>query len=659
MASWNHLESETLYNVANWGRGFFRINSRGNVEVAPDGADSKQTLDAYELLRQVLRRGIRAPILMRFDGILRSRVRQLNEAFAAARKEYDYEAPYRTVFPIKVNQERHVVEAMLEEGRRWGMGLEVGSKPELLAVITLQAGEGTLVVCNGYKDTEYIELALLATKLGITPIIVIEKMSELVEVLDASERLEIEPVIGVRSKLSNRGSGRWQDSGGDRSKFGLTTQEIVNVVEVLREKGKLNCLGMLHFHLGSQITNIRALKNGLREAARMFVGLHEMGANIRWFDVGGGLGVDYDGSSSNFESSMNYNETEYAADVVAHIADACKEAGIAQPTIISESGRALAAHHAVLITEVLGATHSVSPLPPQAAREDEPDVVRALWEVCENITSKNFQEAYHDAGELRDEGILLFNVGQLTMPERARVDEFYWRCCSKIARIIERLDYVPDDLDNLERDLASTYFLNFSLFQSLPDSWAIQQLFPVIPLHRLNEKPTLRATLADITCDSDGKVDRFIDLRDVKRTLPLHPIEPGEPYYMAFFLIGAYQEILGDMHNLFGDTNVVHVDIDETGKPRLKHVARGDRVKEVLSYVDYHEDELLRDLRKHLELALDEGRIEYEESALIWQRYEDGLRGYTYLMSGQAPEDKAPRASAEATPALESSALDA
>ncbi|MEM7517458.1 MAG: biosynthetic arginine decarboxylase, partial [Planctomycetota bacterium] len=497
MASWTTKESETLYNVPNWGVGFFHLNEAGALSVTPDDRKPERSIDVHKLLQQLLRRGIQAPILMRFDGILRSRVRQLNEAFEKARAEYKFEGSYRTVFPIKVNQERHVVEAMLKEGKDWGMGLEAGSKPELVAVMALQAGEGTFVVCNGYKDLEYIEMALLATKLGITPILVIEKFSELHDVLEAAERLQIDPVIGVRSKLSYRGAGRWQDSGGDRSKFGLTTSEIVRVVETLKERGKLSCLGMLHFHLGSQITNIRSFKNGLREAARTLVGLTEMGAHIRWFDVGGGLGVDYDGSSTNFESSMNYTEQEYANDVVAHVADACADAGITPPCIVSESGRALAAHHAVLITEVLGTTSPIAELPHDlAVREDDSDVVRSLAETLAGITAKNYQESYHDALEFREEAMLLFNVGQLSIPQRARVDEFFWSCCRRIARVVKDMPYVPDDLERLERDLSSTYFLNFSLFQSLPDSWAIQQLFPVLPIHRHTEEPTVRATLA-------------------------------------------------------------------------------------------------------------------------------------------------------------------
>jgi arginine decarboxylase len=645
MARWTHLDSENLYNVPKWGLGFFQINELGNVEVKPEGPDRPQRagIDMYELLGQILRRGVSTPILLRFDGILRARVRAMNEAFNNARREFNYEAPYRGVFPIKVNQERHVVEALLSEGANHHMGLEVGSKPELIAVVALMAGRGSLMICNGYKDEEYIEMALLATKLGITPIIVVEKYSELETVLRVGKQLDIKPAIGIRTKLSGKGAGRWQDSGGDRSKFGLTTREIVMVVEALQREGMLDCLQLLHFHLGSQIPEIRSLKSALKEATHTLVSLSKMGVKVKWFDVGGGLGIDYDGSSTNFESSMNYSMQEYANDVVYHLQQACAEAEIEQPGIVTESGRALTAHHAVLVTEVLGTSDFSSvgtPIAPNGnGNGEEHELLHNFAGVCDNVTAKNYQESYHDAIQLRDEAMVLFNVGQIGMRERARVEEYFWRTCEKILRITRLLDYVPDDLANLERDMADTYFLNFSLFQSVPDSWAIHQLFPVLPLHRHTEAPTRRAILADITCDSDGKVDRFIDLRDVKRTLELHPLNKEEPYYLGFFLVGAYQEILGDMHNLFGDTNVVHVDLDDAGRARLTHVLRGERVQDVLEYVEYFEADLLSNLRRSVEHSLEDGRISFEESALIYRRYESGLHGYTYLTRERRPTE--------------------
>ena len=638
--AWTHADAESLYNVSNWGRGYFRINQAGNVEVTPEGPSgngSAGAVDIYELMAQIRRRGIATPVLLRFDGILRARVRDLNQAFNAARAEFNYESPYRGVFPIKVNQQRHVVETMLEEGRKHGMGLEVGSKPELLAAIALQAESGALVICNGYKDKDYVETALLAGKLGLIPILVVEKSTELDTILETSRRLGIQPVIGVRSKLGGRGAGRWSESGGMRSKFGLTTRQIVDLVEKLTREGALDCLQLLHFHIGSQVTDIRSIKTALREATRTLVSLHEMGVRVRYMDVGGGLGIDYDGSSTNFESSMNYTLAEYARDVVYHISEACAESGVPQPAIVTESGRALTAHHAVLVTEVLGVTEyatSEIPVPPST---DEHEIVHNAASVSEGVTAKNFQESFHDAQQLRDEAMVLFNVGQLTLKDRARVEEFFWRACQKILRIIRGLPYVPDDLTHLERDMADTYFVNFSVFQSLPDSWAIGQLFPILPLHRHTEQPARRGVIADITCDSDGKIDRFIDLRDVKRTLELHALRPGEPYYMGFFLIGAYQEILGDMHNLFGDPNIVHVDLDEQRRPRLTHVVRGDRIQEVLSYVEYFEQDLLARLRRHIERSLEAGQMAFEESAMLQRRYESGLASYTYLAREEEP----------------------
>ncbi|QDU69452.1 Biosynthetic arginine decarboxylase [Planctomycetes bacterium Pla86] len=637
MSNWSSTKSERLYNVPQWGGGYFRIAADGNVIALPDGGARVDEpppdggIDLHDLVGQLKRRGVELPILLRFDGILRARVRELWAAFDRAREEYEYEAPFRGVFPIKVNQQRHVVEAMLEEGREQDMGLEVGSKPELLAVLALLATRKALVICNGYKDRDYIETALLASKLGLEPVVVIEKLSEIDTILDASDRLGIRPRIGVRSRLSSVGSGRWKDSAGDRSKFGLTTRQIVIVVERLAERDMLDCLVLLHFHIGSQITNIRSVKTALHEATRLFTGLREMGAAMEYFDVGGGLGIDYDGSSTNFDSSVNYSIQEYANDVVYIIGEACREAEIEPPTIVSESGRALTAHHAVLVTEVLGVSDFSSVGIPSEALEDEPPVIHEFAEVCAAVSAKNYQESYHDAIALREQGLTLFNVGQLSLPDRARLEEFYWRTCEKILRITRQLDYVPDDLAGLERQMADTYFLNFSLFQSCPDSWAIGQLFPVMPIHRLNEQPTRRAILADITCDSDGKIDRFIDLRDVKRTLELHAHVPGEPYLMGLFLIGAYQEILGDIHNLFGDTNAVHVDLDENRRVQIKHVVRGDRVQDVLGYVAYDERNLLAQLRRSIESAIGEDRLTFEESALLLKRYEQGLAGYTYL----------------------------
>jgi arginine decarboxylase len=635
MSNWTHLDAEALYNVAKWGSGYFGINSQGRLIVRPDGRAAGETgeVDLFDLIGQIRRRGVEPPILLRFNGILRSRVREIHGAFNNARAEYGYTAPYHCVFPIKVNQQRHLVDVLLQEGSKHGMGVEVGSKPELLAVMSFYAEKDRLIICNGYKDREYVELALLTSRLGTRPVLVVEKFSELATILETSKTIGIRPTIGVRTKLSGRGAGRWKDSGGDRSKFGLTTRQIVDVVEELKQHDMLDCLKLLHFHLGSQVTRIRSIKTAIGEAARTLTGLVELGAPIQYLDVGGGLGIDYDGSSSDFESSVNYSVQEYANDVVYHIKEVCAEVGVPQPIILSESGRALTAHHAVLVTEVMGVTHFATGSQAVKAQETDHDTIKKISDVCEAVNTKNFLECYHDAQELRDEGMLLFSVGQLSLSERARVEELFWRTSEKILRIARGLEYVPDDLENLERDLADTYFMNFSVFQSLPDSWAIRQLFPVLPLHRLAEEPTRRAVLADITCDSDGKVDRFIDLRDVKPTLELHQPKEGERYYVGFFLVGAYQEILGDMHNLFGDTHVVHVESNGDGRPHLTHFVEGNNVEEVLSYVEYFRTDLLDTLRRRIEQAIEEDRMSLEESAALAKRFEEGLASYTYLIT--------------------------
>ena len=647
---WTAKDSRTLYNVSSWGRGYFGIHEQGHVIVAPDGELSDEGsadcphIDLLELIRQIKARGVEAPLLLRFDGILRARVRKIQAAFDTAREQYGYGAPYRGVFPVKVNQDRHVVETLLEAGRETGLGLEVGSKPELFAALALQTGGEMLMICNGYKDAEYVEIALLASQLGITPVIVVEKLTELQTILDASERLSIRPVIGIRSKLTFRGSGRWQQSVGDRSKFGLTPREIVEVVERLRERELLDCLSLLHFHIGSQISNVRSFKSAMSEATNVLVGLTRMGAHIRWFDAGGGLGVDYDGSRTTFDSSMNYSLQEYANEIVYDLYEACREADIEEPVILTESGRALVAHHALLVGEVIGVSSLLPDSDDDAAGRDDHTILESLSELEGMVTRKTYQECYHDAVDLRDQARMLFSTGQLDLAQRARADEYFWRACRAILAVTRQLEYVTDDLADLENGLSDTYFVNFSIFQSMPDSWAIQHVFPVMPLQRLDERPTRRGVVADLTCDSDGKLDRFIDLRDVKRTLELHSLSPqgspsdGQPsrapYYLGFFLVGAYQEILGDMHNLFGDTNVVHVDLDDEGNPQLTHVMRGDRVQDVLSYVHYYEEDLLRSLRRHVEAALKAGRMSYEESARFWKRYEAGLRGYTYLTPG-------------------------
>ena len=546
-------------------------------------------------------------------------------------REYGYNGGFRGVYPIKVNQQRHVVEEIVQYGAAQHVGLEAGSKPELLIALALLDTPGALIICNGYKDRTYIETALLAQRLGRTPDHRRRPLSRgRADHQDLAASSASGPHIGVRARLSTKGAGKWIESTGDRSKFGLTAVEIVEAVDRLRSEGMLDCLDLLHFHIGSQITAIRAHKDALREASRVFVGLYEMGARPRFFDVGGGLGVDYDGSQTNFHSSMNYSMQEYANDVVASIQEACDSRGIPHPDIVTESGRAMAAHHSVLIFDVLGVQEMISGKPPEPVAEDDPKVIRDLAEIWATVSQKNVQEAYHDSLQIKEEASSLFSLGYLDLRARARVERLFWDCCEKILRIVRDLPYVPDDLEPLEKGLADTYYGNFSVFQSAPDHWAVKQLFPVMPIHRLDERPTRRGVFADLTCDSDGKIDKFIDQRDVKDVLELHPWT-GDPYYMGVFLVGAYQEILGDLHNLFGDTDAVHVRLGADGRYNVEHVVEGDEVTDVLRYVQYDKGSLIEKVRITIEEAMRRGDISLEDSARLRRHYEQGLQEYTYL----------------------------
>jgi len=634
--AWTTRDSAALYNVPGWSAGYFRINDAGHIEVTPEGAEGP-AVDLYELVGDLQRRGLGLPLLMRFSDILHSRVKTLFGCFENAIRDYGYRGRYKGVYPIKVNQQHQVVEELVRFGGPYHLGLEAGSKPELLAGLALLDNPEALLILNGYKDAEYMETALLAQKLGRYPIVVIDRFRELELLLQVSARLGIRPHIGVRAKLTTKGAGKWMDSTGDRSKFGLTATEIVMLVDRLREAKLLDCLELLHFHIGSQISAVRAIKDAMREACRVYVELAKAGCGLKYFDVGGGLGVDYDGSSTNWASSTNYTMQEYANDVVAPIQEVCELAGVPHPDIVSESGRALAAHHSVLVFNVLDVNEVVGGQSPPRVAKDEPAVIQSLVETWRSITRKNFQEAYHDALQLKEEATNLFNVGLLDLRGRARVEQAFWGCCEAILRIIREMDYVPDELEGLEKSLADTYYGNYSVFQSVPDHWAVKQLFPIMPLHRLNERPTRRGIIADLTCDSDGKMDQFIELRDVKSSLELHPFD-GKPYYLGVFLVGAYQEILGDLHNLFGDTNAVHIALDD-GAYRIDHVVEGDSVTEVLGYVQYHRPDLVRRMRQANEDALRRGLLTFEESALLMRRYDEGLSGYTYLEEEPAPRD--------------------
>jgi arginine decarboxylase len=590
--------------------------------------DPARSIDLLELVEKLELRGIYLPILIRFAEILKHRLGELYQAFQNSITEHGYKGKYCCVYPIKVNQQRQVVEEVFKYGRPYHFGLEAGSKPELLAVLAIADNE-TPIICNGFKDDEYIEMVMLAKKIGRQIIPVVEKYTELDLILKHSQRVGVRPDVGLRVKLASKGSGRWKSSGGYRSKFGLTVTEALQALQQMKSVGMEDCLKLLHFHLGSQITNIRQIKAAVIEAARVYVDLKRSGAGLNFLDVGGGLGIDYDGSQTDFESSVNYTLQEYANDVVYHIQNVCDEAEVAHPTIITESGRAIAAYHSVLVFNVVGVSgfgdDSFEPVP-----DDAEQPLIDLQEAYKSLSSKNLLESFHDAQQSLDSALNLFSLGYLPLVQRSQVEKLYWAICRRIHKMAKELDYYPEELEPLDGMLSDTYFCNFSLFQSMPDSWAVKQLFPIMPIHRLNEMPTRSGVLGDISCDSDGKIDQFIDRRDVKKTLPLHPFN-GEPYLLGAFLLGAYQEILGDLHNLFGDTNAVHVSLGENGDVVLDTVVKGDTVREVLDYVQFNSKALLEEFRRDVETALREGKIGYEESGRLLRFYEDGLNGYTYL----------------------------
>ena len=630
---WTTADATELYEVERWGKGYFSIDDSGHLRVHP-GKALDRSIDLKELVDHLVLRGIGMPILVRFPDILQHRLAEINGAFQAAIAQHQYDGRYCCVYPIKVNQQRQVVEEVLDFGKPYGFGLEAGSKPELLAVAAL-ASNGTPIICNGFKDPEFIEMAMLAQKVGRHVIPVVEKYTELGLILDYAERVGVRPTIGMRVKLAARGGGRWQSSGGYRSKFGLTVAEVLRALEELKARGMADCFKLLHFHLGSQIPNIRIVKTALNEAARIYAELVRVGAGLEYLDVGGGLGVDYDGSQTNFESSLNYTLEEYANDVVYHIQSVCDDTGVKHPTIVSESGRAVVAYHSALIFNVLGVsgfTEDGAQPPPNPDELEQPLV--DLLDTYQNLNVRGALEGYHDAQQALDMALSLFNGGYLPLEQRCLAETLYWAICVKLQRLVQQMPDVPEDLQGLDEALADTYFGNFSLFQSIPDSWAIKQLFPLMPIHRLGEAPTQHAVIGDITCDSDGKIDQFIDQRDVKRVLPLHTVN-GEPYYMGAFLLGAYQEILGDLHNLFGDTHAVHVTLDDKGDVVLDPVIKGDTIREVLSYVEFDPDSLVRKFHTDVETAVREGRIGLEESGRLLRFYEEGLRGYTYLEDGR------------------------
>ena len=629
MRKWSIDDSAELYNINGWGLNYFSINEKGHVTVTPKVGGPK--IDIKELMEELQVRDVSAPVLLRFPDILDNRIEKISSCFQAAATEYGYTGKNFIIYPIKVNQMRPVVEEIISHGKKFNLGLEAGSKPELHAVIAVNTDSDSLIICNGYKDESYIELALLAQKMGKRIFLVVEKINELTLIAKMAKQLNVRPNIGIRIKLASSGSGKWEESGGDASKFGLTSSELLEALDFLEKKDLTDCLKLIHFHIGSQVTKIRRIKTALREASQFYVQLHAMGFNIEFVDIGGGLGVDYDGTrSSNSESSVNYSIQEYVNDSISTLVDVSDKNGIPHPNIITESGRALTAHHSVLIFEVL----ETATLPEWDDEEeiapDAHELVQELYGIWDSLNQNKMLEAWHDAQQIREEALELFSHGIVDLKTRAQIERPYWSITREINQIAGGLKHAPDEFRGLSKLLADKYFCNFSLFQSLPDSWAIDQIFPIMPIQRLDEKPERSATLQDITCDSDGKIANFISTRNVAHYLPVHALKKTEPYYVAVFLVGAYQEILGDMHNLFGDTNAVHVSVNEKGYS-IEQIIDGETVAEVLDYVQYSPKKLVRTLETWVTKSVKEGKISLEEGKEFLSNYRSGLYGYTYL----------------------------
>ena len=629
MKKWTIEDSKELYNINGWGVSYFGINEEGNVYVSPSKDQTR--IDLKEVMNELALRDVTTPVLLCFPDILDNRIEQTASCFQKAKKEYDYKAENFIIYPIKVNQMQPVVEEIISHGRKFNLGLEAGSKPELHAVIAVQCQSDSLIICNGYKDQSYIELALLAQKMGKRIFIVIEKLNELEIIAKAAKKLNVKPNLGIRIKLASSGSGKWEESGGDASKFGLTSSELLEALRILDEKGLHNCLRLIHFHIGSQITKIRRIQTALREAAQFYINLHKMGYNVDFVDCGGGLGVDYDGTRSpSSESSVNYTIQEYVNDCVYTFVDAANKNNIQHPNIITESGRSLAAHHSVLVIDVLE-TASL----PRMSEEFEPtetdhQLVKDLYEIWDNLNPRSILEDWHDAEQIREEALDLFAHGIVDLKTRAEIEGMYWSICREINTLTKQLKHVPEELRKMDKLLADKYFCNFSLFQSLPDSWAIDQLFPILPIQRLDERPTRNATLQDITCDSDGKIANFVTNRHISHVLPVHQLKKTEQYYLGVFLVGAYQEILGDMHNLFGDTNAVHISVKD-GRYHIDQIIDGETVEEVLDYVQYNPKKLVRQLEIWVAKSVKAGKISLEEGKEFLSNYRSGLYGYTYL----------------------------
>lgn len=629
MKKWTIDDAKELYNICGWGTSYFGISEKGNVYVRP--SKDEVQIDLKEVMDELTLRDVTPPVLLRFPDILDNRIEKNASCFEKAAKEYGYKGKSFIIYPIKVNQMQPVVEEMISHGRKFNLGLEAGSKPELHAVIAVQCQSDSLIICNGYKDQSYIELALLAQKMGKRIFIVVEKLNEIEIIAKAAKKLNVMPNLGIRIKLASSGSGKWAESGGDASKFGLTSSELLKALEILDEKGMHDCLRLIHFHIGSQITKIRRIQTALREAAQFYISLHKMGYNVDFVDCGGGLGVDYDGTrSSSSESSVNYSIQEYINDCIYTFVDAANKNEIQHPNIITESGRSLAAHHSVLVIDVLE-TASLPEMPEEfEAKETDHQLVKDLYEIWDNLNPRSMLEDWHDAEQIRDEALELFAHGIVDLKTRAEIESMYWSVCHEINSLAKSLKHVPEELRGLDKLLADKYFCNFSLFQSLPDAWAIDQIFPIMPLQRLDERPTRNATIQDITCDSDGKITNFVTNGHIRHVLPLHRLLKNEPYYLGVFLVGAYQEILGDMHNLFGDTTAAHISVKD-GAYHIDQIIDGETVEEVLDYVQYNPKKLVRQLEIWVTKSVKQGKISLEEGKEFLSNYRSGLYGYTYL----------------------------
>ncbi|MDR1372337.1 MAG: biosynthetic arginine decarboxylase [Dysgonamonadaceae bacterium] len=629
MRKWRIEDSAELYNIHGWGLDYFSINEKGHIVVTPKKGGAQ--IDLKELMDELILRDVEAPLLLRFSDILDNRIEKISNCFKIAAEEYKYSGKNFIIYPIKVNQMRQVVEEIVSHGKKFNIGLEAGSKPELHAVLAVNSSSDSLIICNGYKDEDYIQLALLAQKMGKRIFIVVEKLNELQLIASLAKKMKINPNIGIRIKLASSGSGKWEESGGDVSKFGLSSSELLEALDILEKNRMQDCLKLIHFHIGSQVTKIRRIKNALREASQFYVQLHRMGYSVEFVDIGGGLGVDYDGTRSPArESSMNYSIQEYVNDSISTLVDVCKKNCIPQPNIITESGRSLTAHHSVLVFQVLETATQPEWQEDEELPENAHELVRDMYSLWDEMNHPRLIETWHDAQQIREESLDRFSLGMLDLTTRAQIEKLYWSIAREVQQMAMNMKHAPEELRKISKMLPDKYFCNFSLFQSLPDSWAIDQIFPIVPISRLDEKPDRTATLQDITCDSDGKIDNFINMKNYTYHLPVHRLNRREPYYVGVFLVGAYQEILGDLHNLFGDTNAVHISVSKEGY-QIEQIIDGETIADVLEYVQYSPKKLVRTVETWVTQSMKEGKITLEEGREFLSNYRSGLYGYTYL----------------------------